>query len=265
MAARLFLRRAGVWASAHAGRSASRHHCPSLRAPCATSLSLDQRFYATRSSAADSYLVEVLKSEIEHELREEANKQGSVKGSPGPFELADKTGTEEVILRRKFGNEQIAVTCIVESQYPDEDEAAEDEQEGNDNEDGVNEEESEDVSADKPMEVLHMNVTITKEAPMPALEFECTYARGAEEVDIESVSFLSEDQSETKDDDNEPQAYSGPDFDELDENLQRAFHDLLKARGISPKVATYVLDYLTVKEHREYMRWLHNVETFFSS
>jgi complement component 1 Q subcomponent-binding protein len=52
---------------------------------------------------------------------------------------------------------------------------------------------------------------------------------------------------------------------DLDETLQRAFQDLLKARGLSAKVATYVMDYLSLKEHREYMRWLHNVETFFAS
>ncbi|KAI5073680.1 hypothetical protein GOP47_0012066 [Adiantum capillus-veneris] len=125
MAARLFLRRAGLWASARAGRAAAhpRDYCPALCSPCASGL--DQRFsYATRSAAADSYLVEVFKTEIEHELREEANKEGSLKGSAGPFELSDKAGTEEVILSRKFGSEQIAITCLVESQYPDEDEEA---------------------------------------------------------------------------------------------------------------------------------------------
>ncbi|MCO5574316.1 hypothetical protein L7F22_028099 [Adiantum nelumboides] len=262
MSARLFFRRAGVWVSGQGGRAAVHRsqHCGVLCAPCGSGVFVHQRYpYATRSAAADGYLVEVLKSEIEHELREEANKKGSLKGSAGPFELSDKAGTEEVILRRKFGTEQIAITCLVENQYLDEDEEAE--QEGK-NEEDQSEEEGENASESKPVEVLHLSVTITKEAPMPALEFECTYVRGADEVDIESISFLNEEPS---DNDSEPQLYTGPDVDELDENLQRAFHELLKARGLTPKIATYVLDYLTVKEHREYMRWLHNVETFFSS
>lgn len=262
MSARHFLRRVGVWAQV-GRRAAHYHHGPALRRPSPVGLLSEPRHsYATRSVTADSYLVEVLKSEIEHELREEANKQGSLKGSAGPFELSDKAGTEEVILRRKFGNEEIAVTCIVQSQYPDEDgEAEEEANENEENEDEVSTPES------KPMEVLHLNVTITKEAPMPALEFECSFVRGADEVEIEGVSFLNEKPETDKkaDDDKEPEPYAGPDFGELDEKLQRAFHDLLKARGLTPKVATYVLDFLTVKEHREYMRWLHNVETFFSS
>lgn len=267
MAVRHLLRRVGVWAGAQAGRGAvSYHSTTGLGRPYPVGYLLDQRqrrTYATRTVAADSYLVQVLKSEIEHELREEASKQGSLKGSTGPFELSDKAGTEEVILRRKFGNEQIAVTCIVESQCSDEDTEAEGE--ANENEEEENQEED-NTAESKPEDMLHLNVTITKDVSMPALEFECTYVRGADEVEIEAVSFLSDDSAvDEKDGVSDAQAYGGPEFSELDEKLQQAFHDLLKARGLSPKIATYVLDYLTVKEHREYMRWLHNVETFFSS
>lgn len=207
------------------------------------------RHFATRT-AADGYLVDLLKSEIEHELHEEASKQGSLKGSPAPFELTDKAGTEEIILSRTFANEQIAVTCLIESAYSD------DEDEGSAEDDN-----SEAVQEDQPAECLRLNVNITKGAETPVLEIECNFFRGASDVTIETVSYLTD----LSTDDAKPQPYEGPKFEDLDEGLQRAFHDLLKARGLTPKVATHVMDYLVVKEQREYMRWLHNVETFFSS
>ena len=142
--------------------------------------------------------------------------QGSLKGSAGPFELIDKPGTEEVILKRTFGNEQIAVTCLVESEYPGGDEEAEGEttdeeaSEKAHNESENDEEEEEVVS--KHVDILRFTVTITKETSMPALEFECSFFRGADEVTIESISFLNEDSSEKTEGDEETRPYEGPDF-----------------------------------------------------
>lgn len=207
------------------------------------------RHYATRS-AADGYLVEVLKSEIEHELQQETTKQGSSKASTGPFELEDKPGTEEVVLKRSFGNEQIAVICLFESQLQDEEEEEENEDEGSA------------VKESQAVECLHLNVNITKGAETPVLEIECTFYRGSNEIMIDSVSYVTD--LSTDDTDKKTQPYEGPNFEDLDENLRRAFHDLLKARGLSIRVATNVMDYLTGKERREYVRWLRNVETFFT-
>lgn len=255
----MLLRRASLALLAHSRRpSVAPHRFLPLASPLPHN-SLSARLFATRSTA-DSYLVEVLKSEIEHELHQEASKQGSLKGSAGPFELADKPGTEEIVLSRTFGNEQIAVTCLVESQYPD-DEGADQEEE--DHNEGEVEEGSLVVKQDKPVDCLHLNVNITKGAEVPALEIECTFYRGDNDIVIASVSYMTEASTDLSD--KKPQPYEGPCFEDLDENLQRAFHDLLKARGLTPRVATYVMDYLTGKEHREYMRWLHNVETFFTS
>lgn len=140
--------------------------------------------------------------------------QGSLKGSAGPFELVDKPGTEEVILKRAFGNEQIAVTCLLESEYPEEDEEAEEEaaeDETTERAHNESEEEEEEESVSDHVDILRFTVTITKETPMPALEFECSFFRGADEVTIEAVSFLNEDLDKAENDE-EPRPYEGPDF-----------------------------------------------------
>ena len=64
----------------------------------------------------------------------------------------------------------------------------------------------------KHVDILRFTVTITKETSMPALEFECSFFRGADEVTIESISFLNEDSSEKTEGDEETRPYEGPDF-----------------------------------------------------
>ena len=53
-------------------------------------------------------------------------------------------------------------------------------------------------------------------------------------------------------------------FRDLDEDLQRAFHELVKARGLSVDVARYMMDYMSNKESTEYVRWLHKLKSFFT-
>jgi complement component 1 Q subcomponent-binding protein len=50
----------------------------------------------------------------------------------------------------------------------------------------------------------------------------------------------------------------------LDEDLQRAFHELVKARGLSLDVARYMMEYMSSKESTEYVRWLHKLKAFFT-
>ncbi|KAH7426456.1 hypothetical protein KP509_10G002400 [Ceratopteris richardii] len=267
MSARTLVLRASSWAarsSAWLGRATDVHHQrfyrPALLASSTRSL-YQRATYATKRSVADELLLTALKGEVDYELRDEAHKQGNIKGSARPFEVTDNPGTEEIILRRTYGNEEIAVTCILESQQPEEDE---DLGEAHD-EEGDEEEENDEASENRDVEVLHLNVTITKGERYPALEFECSFVSGGEEIEIESIAYLHSDSSQGKDDEIEPQEYTGPGFHSMQPNLQESFHKLLQARGLTSKVATYAIEYLKAKEHREYIRWLHNVETFFSS
>jgi complement component 1 Q subcomponent-binding protein len=56
--------------------------------------------------------------------------------------------------------------------------------------------------------------------------------------------------------------YSGPPFEQLDEELQVYLDEYLAVRGISTPLANLVPDYVDVKEQKEYMGWLKSVKQF---
>lgn len=60
-------------------------------------------------------------------------------------------------------------------------------------------------------------------------------------------------------------AYPGPPFGSLDEDLQILMERYLEERGISQALAMFVPDYMDVKEQREYMAWLNNVKGFIDA
>lgn len=58
--------------------------------------------------------------------------------------------------------------------------------------------------------------------------------------------------------------YAGPEFANLDEDLQVLFERYLDERGINTSLALFVPDYIEYKEQKEYLRWLENVKKFVS-
>ena len=56
--------------------------------------------------------------------------------------------------------------------------------------------------------------------------------------------------------------YTGPPFQQLDDELQDLLGQYLDARGINTALALFVPDYIDVKEQREYLGWLGRVKDF---
>jgi complement component 1 Q subcomponent-binding protein len=57
-------------------------------------------------------------------------------------------------------------------------------------------------------------------------------------------------------------AYSGPMFGSLDEDLQILLERYLEERGINSALAVFVTDFIDYKEQKEYLNWLNNVKAF---
>ncbi|KAL0452819.1 UNVERIFIED_CONTAM: putative protein, mitochondrial [Sesamum latifolium] len=89
----------------------------------------------------------------------------------------------------------------------------------------------------------------------PSLEFGCTAY--PDEVAIDSLAVKDTDNSEDQ------IAYDGPDFADLDENLQKAFHKYLELRGIKPSTTNFLHGYMVDKDSREYITWLKNLRSLF--
>ncbi|KAI9894184.1 MAG: hypothetical protein M1814_004038 [Vezdaea aestivalis] len=56
--------------------------------------------------------------------------------------------------------------------------------------------------------------------------------------------------------------YAGPQFNNLDEDLQVLFESYLEERGIDTRLAMFVPEYTEWKEQQEYVRWLNNLKKF---
>ncbi|KAF1946570.1 regulatory protein-like protein suaprga1 [Clathrospora elynae] len=56
--------------------------------------------------------------------------------------------------------------------------------------------------------------------------------------------------------------YTGPPFNNLDEDLQLLLEKYLEERGINTRLALFIPDYIDQKEQKEYIRWLNNVKSF---
>jgi hypothetical protein len=57
-------------------------------------------------------------------------------------------------------------------------------------------------------------------------------------------------------------AYSGPNFDELDQALQNGFYEYLAARGVDDSLCERLADFCAAKEQAEYVNWLGGAASF---
>ncbi|KAM1284993.1 hypothetical protein ACFX2J_027618 [Malus domestica] len=96
-------------------------------------------------------------------------------------------------------------------------------------------------------------VTVSK-GNGPVLEFSVTAY--PDEFQIDSLAVKNPEDSEDQ------IAYEGPDFHDLDENLQKAFHKYLEVRGIKPSTTKFLHEYMLNKDSKEYANWLQQLKRF---
>ncbi|KAF5202556.1 Mitochondrial glycoprotein [Thalictrum thalictroides] len=185
-------------------------------------------------SKSDLNLVQILDSEIEEE--EESCIELDEIPDWFPFEIKDDPGKQTITLGSNYQGEDIKV--VVQMPGPVEEEGEED---GDNNEESV-------------QTCISMIVSVAKGRNKPCLEFGCTVY--PDEISIDSLSVRDPDTSE------DDLAYEGPNFSDLDENLQNAFHKYLEVRGIKPSTTNFLYEYMSNKENKEYLNWLKNVKYF---
>lgn len=79
-----------------------------------------------------------------------------------------------------------------------------------------------------------------------------------EEVSHFANAELAQAQTAEKDWDRQS-LYAGPPFENLDEDLQSLWDRYIEDRGINAELATMIPDYISVKEQKEYIRWLESM------
>jgi complement component 1 Q subcomponent-binding protein len=172
--------------------------------------------------------------------------------SAGIWTIEDASGSDEVTLRRKFGNEQIRlIYSIADLQSADDFDPAEDE-------------EGASAESGEPSYPLRCSLTIDKPSVPGALSIDAVCQEGV--FVVENVSYYKEAKLAT---DLTPEAdwkrrglYIGPQFETLDLTFQEEFEKFLQERGINESLAFFVLEYAHHKEQKEYVDWLGKVKNF---
>ncbi|KAI9245553.1 mitochondrial glycoprotein [Phascolomyces articulosus] len=223
---------------------------PMITRPIAT------RFYS--SGTVDSDLVHKLEEELQYEKSNEESAQPEfVKEflQANSFQLEDKVGHDEVSLVRTFGNEKIRILfsiADINNAGPAEDFLAEGEEETED-----------DVAPSFP---VRASITVEKDGK-GAVTIDTVAQDG--DMAIESVMFYKENklanEQSAEADWQRRGLYIGPQFAELDENLQALFARYLEERGVNAALATFLPDYVEYKEQKEYVHWLDSMKTFISA
>ncbi|KAL3523863.1 hypothetical protein ACH5RR_016697 [Cinchona calisaya] len=188
--------------------------------------------------ASDESLLKVIQEEIQYAQDTGEDLDKIDEPLSFPFKLVNNPGQQTVTLTREHQGE----TIIVEVSMPS---SVTGEQAGNDNDS--------DGDDDEKKSELPLVVRVSK-SDGPCLEFGCTAY--PDDISIDSLSIRDADSPEDQ------IAYDGPNFDDLDENLQKALYKYLEIRGVKPSTTNFLHKYLIRKDSREYMAWLKNLKNF---
>lgn len=187
-----------------------------------------------RAEAGDQFLLQVLQSEIAYEASRQIGwEEAANRRLLGPFVLDwDAPDSQDVVLRRSYEQEEIAITALLDSNSSEENDAGE----------------------ILPRAVL-MKVCITKPGTTSLLHFDCRLQGYGNDAVINLVSYHPSTQSL------HPSKYRGPAFWTLDYALQDAFKEFLEVRGINVELGNFLIRHLHDKEQQQYVKWLHSLDS----
>ena len=210
-------------------------------------------------------------------------------------QVEDKAGNQEVVLTRTFNDEKIRITFTtadLNNNVPGEDMAEDaafddadmDVQSGGANTKGAinqgktqdgnvrvapedriapadREELEEDYEEDGSQQGFPAHASIRIERPgKGALAIEATAQDG--DFLIEDLYYFPSgdlaDPKTAEKDWSRRTLYTGPPFNNLDEDLQILLEKYLEERGINTRLALFIPDYIDHKEQKEYIRWLNS-------
>ncbi|KAG6395327.1 hypothetical protein SASPL_145970 [Salvia splendens] len=151
-----------------------------------------------------------------------------------PFKIENRVGSETVSLTREYQGETISVDVYMPNLV-------------------TGDEDDDDASNQSSIPL----VVKTSKRSGPYLEFGCTAY--PDEIVIDSLSVKDPENSEDQ------IAYEGPDFGDLDENLQKALHRYLEIRGIKASTTNFLHGYMINKDTTEYVEWLKKIQKFLQA
>ena len=203
-------------------------------------------------ATADSTLSAQLSNEIQFETENATPEEPEwvrVFKEEKIWSIEDKSGSDEIVLSRQFGNETIRVLFSISDLEQDESAGQVDE------------------PVDQvPAYSVRMSVSIAK-PDNGAMTIDCVSQN--ESILIDNISFYKDSKLATQltaDADWERRGlYIGPVFDHLDLDVQSEFQHYLAERGVDERLAMFVPEYAVYKEQKEYVKWLGSVKDFIEA
>uniref|UniRef100_A0A0D9UWM6 Uncharacterized protein n=1 Tax=Leersia perrieri TaxID=77586 RepID=A0A0D9UWM6_9ORYZ len=194
-------------------------------------------FSSVAKPRSEGELLRIIDSEIKYAVESDDHDRVVEIPDNFPFKISDGKGTKEIILRRTYQGEKIEVLVTMPSTS------------------GLgHENDKEEKEGTQRLHKCCMPVTVTiSKGNGPTLEFICTTY--PDEILIDAVSVIS-----PVDGEDETLAYEGPEFIDLDEDLQKAFHQYLELRGITTRATNFLCEYMINKDSREYLIWLKKLQ-----
>ncbi|GAA5890489.1 hypothetical protein JCM5296_005061 [Sporobolomyces johnsonii] len=179
----------------------------------------------------------------------------------GTWKLVDAAGSDEIVLTRTFGNENIRLIFSISDLDAEHDAEPYVDEDGADAGSGGVGDEA--VSASEQAFPVETSITITKPSG-GALTIDAVAQDGL--FTINNISFYPDANvalGMTSEDDWKRQGlYMGPAFDNLDEGVQSEFEQYLEERGINSALALFIPDLAEWKEQKEYVAWLKGTKEF---
>ncbi|KAL5576105.1 hypothetical protein UlMin_017804 [Ulmus minor] len=186
-----------------------------------------------RRSAFDGNLLRLLRNEIEYELERSAPCQPVTEFSS--FTVDDRPGEQWIRLKRKLGHEDIKIEATMF------DGAVSTPKSGNPG-DGA-----EDIQ-----QHITVVINISKKDSGKSMEIMCS--AWPDSIEIGKLFVLSKTMP--------AQPYAGPEFKELDDELQESLYEFLEVRGINDDLAVFLHSYMKNKDKTEFIRWMGTVKSF---
>lgn len=198
-------------------------------------------------SAAASKLQKGLETELQFE-KENYAKPENLANLPKDWKLVETPGDVNMKIEKDLPNEKV---CRIEWQLVSPFDPDMEDFEGAEGQE----------QPPEPMEETDFQITVEKKDGTTGLTYFCNTQQGTEHRfivgNVKTWTSLAEKEN--------PAGYNGPDFEDLEDKLQEAMDEYLGEIGITDAIYDYIDASAVDKEHREYMRWLENLNGFMKA
>lgn len=187
-----------------------------------------------RKSAFEGNILRLLRNEIQYELERSSPKQPITKFNS--FTIDDRPGEQWVRLTRKFGeNEDIKIEATMfDGSIPV-------------SKAGVG---GEDVK-------LHRTLIVNiSKGDGEVLEIMCS--AWPDSIEITKLFVRGNDNLSAD-------PYVGPEFKELDDELQDSLYEFLEERGINEELTGFLHEYMKNKDITEFIRWMQTLKSYIEN